>query len=612
MYSPWLVISLLLLFLRIPCWSATLLVSPTDEAPFSTITSALMASTSGDTILVSAGIYAVTTGESFPLQMKTGVSVRSASPTEKPEIHASGGQVVMEFKGISKGLLEGFRITGGQTETKGAGLSFSSTTSIIRNCIITGNRARGSGGGILCTNGSSPVIEDCLIEKNTGDSFGGGAHCENGSSPVFRRCVFYANSGGGVSCQQGASPRFISCQFLDNQAVVGAGVFCSSAAPHFLECMISGNRADMLLRPVGGGLFCTDSTVILKGCLVSNNTAKGEGGGIIADQSTVFLNNCAVVGNSTGGKGGGLLLTTFSDAHLTNCIIAGNKSSEGGAFFSAASSTQASGCTIQGNTAPAGAWLSTGDLLSEDLFSHVSLANSVIRNGTSSLRNEDQSVITVWNSNVQGGFAGTGNLDSDPLFISNTSGTWSAVSFPSASFFQTALSAAPSSNWLPNQFADGSMFLKPDTSKATLFPIVSNTTQTLMVWGDASDAASPGGSFEILSYRFSAGSPCIDSGSNTLHGDAGDSIWSLGDYEGRVRAADGNGDGISEIDMGAFEFGDPPLVGDMNGDESINALDLFQVHRLWKSELLPAPVPGDQNGDRRLDSRDLLCLLRGW
>jgi len=156
------------------------------------------------------------------------------------------------------------------------------------------------------------------------------------------------------------------------------------------------------------------------------------------------------------------------------------------------------------------------------------------------------------------------------------------------------------------------MFLKPDSSKSTLFPIVSNTTQTIMVWGDASGVAHPGGAFEILCFRFSPASPCIDSGSNSLHGTPGELIWNLGDFDGFVRAVDGNGDGKPVIDMGAFEYGDPPLVGDIDGDGSIGVLDLLQVHLLWRKGLPPSPVPGDQNGDLVFDSRDLLCLLRDW
>ncbi len=607
-----LLLPLLVSLMVCPCWSATLLVGHQGETPYSSISTALAASTDGDTILVSAGIYAVTTGETFPLQMKSGVSLIHRVTNSRPRIHASGGVSALVFNGVSRVLVQGFLITGGETGTKGAGLLFSSANGFIRDCVISDNYARRSGGGVLCTSGSSPEFENCLFENNTGDSFGGGAHCENGSSPLFKNCTFLANTGGGISCQQGGSPKFVGCRILGNEGIIGAGVYCSSASPFFQDCLFTGNKADTHINPVGGGLFCTDSMVSLRHCVISGNTAKGSGGGVVADQSTVSLGGCAVVGNSTKGKGGGVLFSTLSKVSMNSCILAGNSADEGGGIFSSISELQASGCIIQGNTAPVGAWLSTGNLLPSGLISEVTMANSIILNGTADVRNDDHSPISIRHSIVDESIPGAGNLDTDPLFVSGANGTWKGVTYPSVAPYQTVLTTASPSSWAPDQFADGSMFLLPDTSLTTLFPIVSNTTQTLTVWGDASSVAHIGGAFQILGFRLSLGSPCIDSGSNVLHGTAGNMVWSFGDYAGRVRAADGNGDGQPVIDMGAFEYGYPPLAGDINGDGDINRLDFIQLLLYWRSVLQPSPVPGDQNGDLVFDTNDLLCLLRDW
>lgn len=592
-------------------WSTTLGVGHQDRSPYPSITAALAAASKGDQILVSAGVYSVTTGETFPLAMKTGVALLSGATQGYPEIHGSGVSSVLAFNMVSQVVVDGFRITGGKVETIGAGLTMISSSPVIRNCTIIANQAGMSGAGIHCSGGGTPLIENCLIVGNSSGFFGGGAHCENGSSPLFRNCSFISNQGGGVSCLQ-SSPRFMNCRFLGNTAVTGGGVYCAGATLSFSDCVVVGNHGRSSSPSVAGGIFCTDSRLSMENCLICGNSAVGDGGGIITDISTVFMSGCALTGNSSMKKGGGLLLTTFTDAFLNGCILAGNMADEGGAFLTANSTVELSGCVIRDNTAVLGAGFSTGQFLIEGYHSQVSFANSIVHNGTGCIHNKDYSVITMDYTNMEGGYPGSGNQDSEPLFEDGPEGTWIGNEVFLADTYQTVLPAPASTSWQPNQFADGTMFLLPDKDKFLAYPIAANTTHTITVWGDASNLARPGGVFRVIGFKLDSASPCIDSGSNDLYGGSNQAIWSLGDYQRRVRAADGNGDGQSVIDRGALEFGTPPIVGDTNGDGSVNILDLFQIHLLWKSTLAPSPVPGDQNGDQIFDARDLLCFLRVW
>jgi hypothetical protein len=64
--------------------------------------------------------------------------------------------------------------------------------------------------------------------------------------------------------------------------------------------------------------------------------------------------------------------------------------------------------------------------------------------------------------------------------------------------------------------------------------------------------------------------------------------------------------------MGAYEYGDPPFVGDLTEDAHVNWMDLFRFQLIWKQALGLFPFLFDQNGDHQIDSRDLIILEHAW
>ncbi len=50
------------------------------------------------------------------------------------------------------------------------------------------------------------------------------------------------------------------------------------------------------------------------------------------------------------------------------------------------------------------------------------MSNCILSNGGDELWNNDESVITINNSNIQGGFPGIGNIDADPMFVDPLNG----------------------------------------------------------------------------------------------------------------------------------------------------------------------------------------------
>ena len=136
----------------------------------------------------------------------------------------------------------------------------------------------------------------------------------------------------------------------------------------------------------GGGAYALDDSEIdLRQTFVENNQAN-LGGGLYASQSPLYLDNTLLArNNATGSAGDGLRL--YTGATLTGMYNTFAHNDAGGA--------------------------ATGRAI--DLFSAtLDLQISVIWGHASSLSDAAQ---TVTCSDIQGGYAGSGNINADPLFI---------------------------------------------------------------------------------------------------------------------------------------------------------------------------------------------------
>jgi parallel beta-helix repeat protein len=242
------------------------------ETPWQTITYALtrVSANSFDPAIihVAPGTYsASTTGESFPLRMKSWVSLQGVGADSTiidteyvPDIRTILCENANNFK------IDGFTITGGSgsgsyPEDVGGIIRCLSSSPIISNNKIVNNRA----GGIWC-HSSSPTITNNIISNNNVFDSGAGIFCCDNSSPTItgntiadNRCqsIFYEGGGGGIACFK-SSPLIISNTIIENVAVTGPS-----------------NE--------GGGIFCTEvSNPIIGGAIENGNNIydnKGSGKG---------------------------------------------------------------------------------------------------------------------------------------------------------------------------------------------------------------------------------------------------------------------------------------------------------------------------------------------
>ena len=200
-------------------YSATLLV----PSEYSTIQSAIDASSSGDTVLVSAGTY-----------------------FENINFNGKNIAVIGEDR-------ENTIIDGGQNGSVVTFDSIEGTASALSNFTITGGNAY-DGGGIYCSS-SAPTIKDNIITGNVSDTYGGGISC-NYSSPIIMNNTITSNSaiyGGGISFDRYTSSVIKGNNINGNSAEEGGGIGCFTfSSPTITNNTIAGNSASTN----GGGIYC--------------------------------------------------------------------------------------------------------------------------------------------------------------------------------------------------------------------------------------------------------------------------------------------------------------------------------------------------------------------
>ncbi len=124
-------------------------------------------------------------------------------------------------------------------------------------------------------------------------------------------------------------------------------------------------------------------TVHVESCAITNNS-----GGVYNEDATTILRNCVIADNADAGTGGAVSVVG-GNVMVENCTLANNTASSGGAIYS-----------------------STGT---------VSLANSIVwANGASALVG---SMVASY-CDIEGGLAGVGNIDRDPVFVDASAGDY--------------------------------------------------------------------------------------------------------------------------------------------------------------------------------------------
>jgi hypothetical protein len=217
-----------------------------------------------------------------------------------------------------------------------------------------------------------------------------------------------AELGGAVSCTDGSSPSIVKCTMINGTGrTFGGGLYCKDSSPTLIDCRISRNSAGH-----GGGLLVEGGHPTLLRCTINNNTTNGTGGGAFFYGSFASVTSCRFIENRAPSCGA---LVFFFDAYptLTNCIITGNSAETGGAacgqFNSAPTLVN---CIFTDNQAIGFG----GALLCAD-ETRPTLSNCVLWGDAPEEIFVFGGTPTLSYCDIQGGWAGTGNISSDPRFV---------------------------------------------------------------------------------------------------------------------------------------------------------------------------------------------------
>jgi predicted outer membrane repeat protein len=221
--------------------------------------------------------------------------------------------------------------------------------------------------GILtCMHDNNFSIQDISI-KNGRTSQGGGIYCDN-SSPSLNNVTINENFAASLGVGE------------------GGGIYCSFSGPILTNVTISKNAASSWLGGNGGGIYCNNSNPSLINVLVLENTAYG---GINYHSSIPILTNVTKSGNGIistwDGEGGGIYCINNSSPNLINATISGNSANRDG-----------------------------GGIYYEN--SNLDIMNCILWNDDPQEISGDSGSVVITYSDIQGGWAGTGNIIIDPLF----------------------------------------------------------------------------------------------------------------------------------------------------------------------------------------------------
>ncbi|MHC4499142.1 MAG: right-handed parallel beta-helix repeat-containing protein, partial [Planctomycetota bacterium] len=309
-----------------------------------------------------------------------------------------------------------------------------------------------------------------------------------------------------IYCEASA-PTIRNCIVFHN---AGSGIHCLDGGPTITRCVITDNGEDglnfdqssptlahcMIGGNAGLGLRCRNSNPVVAQCNITANGAAGIGLWSEHSDNSATILNCAVVGNAAQG-----IYSYQSRLALVNCLIVGNVAE--GICASGSGMLNATNCSILAN---AGEGIEAEE-------SRTMINNCIIRDNWQGQIVERYGLIRVGYSDIQGGWPGPANMDADPCFVK--AGYWGDIN-------------------------DVNVPVEPDDPNA--------------VWVDGDHQLRPD-------------SPCVDRGDSTtlpsddhdLDGDGNTAEPIPFDLDDNDRMVDGDDDGNTVVDMGAYEYFVPPI-----------------------------------------------------
>jgi hypothetical protein len=360
--------------------------------------------------------------------------------------------------------------------------SVSVDNSTFRNLVATPN-ATGNGGDIGAGEfgGSNTAVRQTTV-TDCSAKFHGGFNVSGSISALVENTTFtrcraiptasgqFGDGGGLRISSAGGEVRdvaFIDCEGKNAGGLLGQGASLLIENTTFTGCKANPTASDSFGD--GGGTRIDATNVTLRNLTFTNNRARGGGGlyisggganGTVLAEDLLFTGNIASTvptGNLNNVRGGGAFIDRSGSVRFVNVIATGNSAARGGGLWSNSFNASFENVLVADNTAsglgggvmfdgiggtPRSNRLENSTVVrntgggvylgSCDVIGVSSIENSIVRlntglpnvNGVGCAFVDPPVSINVAASNVEGGFAGTGNIDADPLFVDAAAGNF--------------------------------------------------------------------------------------------------------------------------------------------------------------------------------------------
>lgn len=268
---------------------------------------------------------------------------------------------------------------------------------------IDGNQA---GSVVTCQSGEDDgsLLDGFTIKNGTGKVSGG---------------VHY---GGGMYIDNNSSPTIQGCVFSKNWAFWGGGLYCETSNPTVVNCTFTENTASYSC----GGMYNQESDSVVVNCVFAGNTADLDSGGMHNEYGcSPTVTNCLFIGNQSKRDGGGMANAWQCDTTVINCMFIGNNTNSGGGMANLGSNPTVINCTFTGNWS-----INDGGGMTNKYNSKPKVTNCILWGDAPVEIFNGGSTPSVTYSCVENGYPGTGNIDSDPLFVNLVQGDCH-LTFPS-------------------------------------------------------------------------------------------------------------------------------------------------------------------------------------
>jgi hypothetical protein len=384
-------------------WASVLSDTLYVPGDYSTIQTAIDATVNGNVVLVADGTYfeninfkgkAITVASHFLIDGNESHIENTIIDGSQPSNPDSGSVVSFISGEDTTSVLSGFTITGGTgtyyaqyDDISGGGINIFQSGAKICNNIIENNSVDYNnythGAGILAdVYSNSLIIENNIIRNNSANATVG-------------------TNGGGIGMWNTGYARIVNNKILDNTVTCsvrawGAGIHCNgvSREVYILNNIISSNECTTNAHG-GGGIAIYNGTPTIKNNLIAHNSTL-KGGGVLVESGSYSLSSSGIEiqgkslqNNRSKNPGKANSKLTQSETLLENNTIVDNTVIlYGGGIFISAGIPEIMNCIIWGNTQLSGPQIS----------------------GTADVQYSD----------VEGGYAGTGNMNEDPNFDDTT------------------------------------------------------------------------------------------------------------------------------------------------------------------------------------------------